>query len=396
MNLKSICAIPISLVSSPAGFIYSVFYSDVKIVAFCSSLMIALVAFTMHPYQTMDLARYYDSYFILDNINADNIQNYYSVNLAVYYLIKYFSFLGLKKEFIPFFFTFISYIVTFLSYNICVEKKNLNNKEKLTLVFLVFCTALFFGAASGLRNGLSSSLALLAIASSFSGKNKIIVSFLFLFSILIHPFAILIYLTYLLASFLKNEKIYNIIITFALSLSLVNSSGIVANIVELLLPSTMSKYIVSEFINNDIVGFDSEKTFVNVVVFYLSQFLMLLSSLLILVKIKNDSILTRCASLLLSLSLLFFNFPIFFERYSNVLFMVVGIIAYRDFIYKERLHESLYYRRLITVFFIALSLNSFFQFYRFRYIFFDGLNEFLNPTFFVFLSEVDFNNLRLF
>lgn len=395
MKIKSVVAIPLALLSSPLGFFYSLLFSDIKIVAFTTSLLVSLAAFSMQPYETMDLTRYYRAYDVLKNISIDNLSDYFSFNLFIYYIIKFFADAGVKKEFIPFTFTFFSYILIFISFIKSVGTVRHGLFIKLLIVYLVLCTSLFFGSASGLRNGLSSSLAIFALVIS-TKKNAIANSyFLFIIACLIHPFAILLILCFVFSRVVKSNHIYNALLIAGLFLSFIDTSMYIQYMVEVMFPPTLSAYIITEFITSDVAGFAAEKTFINIVIFYSSIGIMLVSSILLLAGMERKCGLTKFALILLSISLAFYSYPIFFERYSNIVFILVGIITAKNYSdgcggYKDRRYSF-----VVAIFWLSLLLNSAFQFYRYRYIFLDDIYYLLKPTVVVFFDSVNINNLRL-
>lgn len=117
--------------------------------------------------------------------------------------------------------------------------------KNYTLAMMFAITAMSFHAygTNGLRNGLSTSIALMALSFLFTEKRRYVISFLLLyFAISIHSSVAVIMASAVLALFFHNARINTIIWIVCILISIVFSDSIVALLTQLLGDGRMSFY----------------------------------------------------------------------------------------------------------------------------------------------------------
>lgn len=190
-------------------------YRNIKFVFFIISLILAIIAYNITPYKSLDL---YHHFQILNNcrafgfgylINHSDFSNL-PVGALYFYII---SLLG-NNSFLPAISVFI-YYYSILSIITEVAKKYNFNKSGLWLSAVLFLfVSNYIGAASGIRNPLTISLfAYIFYKECFFGWNKKLVFILYILLCLFHPsILILLVLRLLLLIPKKYSKIISILL----------------------------------------------------------------------------------------------------------------------------------------------------------------------------------------
>ena len=190
------------------------------------SFFMGLLAYTMIPYDTMDITRHYEAFEDISKVNISEVFDYgrvfdYSFNLYMWTI----HYIGLPKEFVPFSFIFIQIMFYFLSLKIVIHYSFSNREVPLWFMglslFLILNEIRFIGAASGLRNGLAFSIFIYAQIEYFFAHKRLKFFLLSLLSMLMHMSVIPIFFLTLIATVFRLKTIGKFL--FFLSLILLMS-----------------------------------------------------------------------------------------------------------------------------------------------------------------------------
>ncbi|MCD9542975.1 hypothetical protein GLP22_17485 [Photobacterium carnosum] len=388
IKLNNIISIFVFFINPTLGIIYSAIKSNTKTFFFLVTLYMAFVAYVMIPYSSMDIFRYYNMYERLNVISFGQIGDYFNVNYFIVFFVKIINMLGLNKEFIPFSTVFISYGVLFYSFYYYLERKSYNSINNVIICLCVLSVALFFGSASGLRNGLSVSISILAIVMLSKRKSRLSY-FLFFIAAFVHSFTIIIFLLSIISYYIRNKKFYWVVFLISIFYLISGVNDLIIEYINIVFPSEMSTYIIKEFIDSTSVGVNAEMSVINAIIFNGTTFISFLICfyITIICFFKKNDYINRLLVLFLSLCLVFYNYPVFFGRYNNVFIIISALVLIYDFIFYKK-------KKVFFIFLFFTLLYSIVNFLRFRYIFTDSIFSIFKPMIYLFLETVNLNNLR--
>ena len=176
------------------------------------SLFMGMLAYTMIPYDTMDIVRHYEKFELFSSISFDELFLEgrlvdYIFNIYAWAIIK----VGLSKEFVPLSVTFISYYLYLVTFKIIIDREfssssspHVSHKFIVLLgFFLIINEIRFMDAASGLRNIFSFSIFSYALISYIYTKKYFSLILLSLLAIGIHFSAFIALLIFLVSHFIR-------------------------------------------------------------------------------------------------------------------------------------------------------------------------------------------------
>lgn len=192
------------------------------------SFCLACLAYTMIPYDTMDITRYYEIFNEFQQAEFAEIFEYgRNVDLIFFIYSWLLLNIGFTKEFIPFSTTFIAYSLIFSSFFYITHFYYYNSQKKNnSLIFLnmlgfilLFSQIRFMDAASGLRNALAISIFVYAFSKWFISEKKLVLFTLFsIVAILVHASILIVIITLFLSYFISNRSIlkFTLVISYLL------------------------------------------------------------------------------------------------------------------------------------------------------------------------------------
>ena len=149
----------------PLAFQYVI--KNEKFGYFMISLFMGMLAYTMIPYDTMDIVRHYEKFELFSSISFDEL---FLEGRLVDYIFNIYAWaiinIGLSKEFVPLSVTFISYYLYLVTFKIIIDREfSSSNSPRVSHKFIVLLGFFliineirFMDAASGLRNIFSFSI----------------------------------------------------------------------------------------------------------------------------------------------------------------------------------------------------------------------------------------------
>ncbi len=194
----------------PLAFQYVI--KNEKFGYFMISLFMGMLAYTMIPYDTMDIVRHYEKFELFSSISFNELFLEgrlvdYIFNIYAWIIIK----VGLNKEFIPLSVTFISYYLYLVTFKIIIDREFSSsnspcaNHKFIVLLgfFLIINEIRFMDAASGLRNIFSFSIFSYSLINYIYTKKYFSLILLFLLAIGIHFSAFIALLIFLASHFIR-------------------------------------------------------------------------------------------------------------------------------------------------------------------------------------------------
>lgn len=194
----------------PLAFQYVI--KNEKFGYFMISLFMGMLAYTMIPYDTMDIVRHYEKFELFSSISFDEL---FLEGRLVDYIFNVYAWaiinIGLSKEFVPLSVTFISYYFYLIAFKIIIDREFASSQSLYVsykyIVFLGFFLIIneirFMDAASGLRNIFSFSMFSYALINYIYTKKYFSLILLSLLAIGIHFSAFIALLIFLVSHFIR-------------------------------------------------------------------------------------------------------------------------------------------------------------------------------------------------
>ena len=194
----------------PLAFQYVI--KNEKFGYFMISLFMGMLAYTMIPYDTMDIIRHYEKFELFSSSSFDELFLEgrlvdYIFNIYAWIIIK----VGLNKEFVPLSVTFISYYLYLITFKIIIDQEfSSSNSPRASYKFIVLLGFFliineirFMDAANGLRNIFSFSIFSYALINYIYTKKYFLLILLSLLAIGIHFSAFIALLIFLASHFIR-------------------------------------------------------------------------------------------------------------------------------------------------------------------------------------------------
>lgn len=194
----------------PLAFQYVI--KNEKFGYFMISLFMGMLAYTMIPYDTMDIVRHYEKFELFSSISFDEL---FLEGRLVDYIFNVYAWaiinIGLSKEFVPLSVTFISYYLYLVTFKIIIDREfSSSNSPRVSHKFIVLLGFFliineirFMDAASGLRNIFSFSIFSYALINYIYTKKYFSLILLSLLAIGIHFSAFIALLIFLVSHFIR-------------------------------------------------------------------------------------------------------------------------------------------------------------------------------------------------
>ncbi len=194
----------------PLAFQYVI--KNEKFGYFMISLFMGMLAYTMIPYDTMDIVRHYEKFELFSSISFDEL---FLEGRLVDYIFNIYAWaiinIGLSKEFVPLSVTFISYYLYLVTFKIIIDREfSSSNSPRVSHKFIVLLGFFliineirFMDAASGLRNIFSFSIFSYALINYIYTKKYFSLILLSLLAIGIHFSAFIALLIFLVSHFIR-------------------------------------------------------------------------------------------------------------------------------------------------------------------------------------------------
>ena len=194
----------------PLAFQYVI--KNEKFGYFMISLFMGMLAYTMIPYDTMDIVRHYEKFELFSSISFDEL---FLEGRLVDYIFNVYAWaiinIGLSKEFVPLSVTFISYYFYLITFKIIIDREFASSQSLyvsykyivLLGFFLIINEIRFMDASSGLRNIFSFSIFSYALISYIYTKKYFSLILLSLLAIGIHFSAFIALLIFLVSNFIR-------------------------------------------------------------------------------------------------------------------------------------------------------------------------------------------------
>lgn len=194
----------------PLAFQYVI--KNEKFGYFMISLFMGMLAYTMIPYDTMDIVRHYEKFELFSSISFDEL---FLEGRLVDYIFNIYAWaiinIGLSKEFVPLSVTFISYYLYLVTFKIIIDREfSSSNSPRVSHKFIVLLGFFliineirFMDAASGLRNIFSFSMFSYALINYIYTKKYFSLILLSLLAIGIHFSAFIALLIFLVSHFIR-------------------------------------------------------------------------------------------------------------------------------------------------------------------------------------------------
>lgn len=194
----------------PLAFQYVI--KNEKFGYFMISLFMGMLAYTMIPYDTMDIVRHYEKFELFSSISFDEL---FLEGRLVDYIFNIYAWaiinIGLSKEFVPLSVTFISYYLYLVTFKIIIDREfSSSNSPRVSHKFIVLLGFFliineirFMDAASGLRNIFSFSIFSYALINYIYTKKYFSLILLSLLAIGIHFSALIALLIFLVSHFIR-------------------------------------------------------------------------------------------------------------------------------------------------------------------------------------------------
>lgn len=194
----------------PLAFQYVI--KNEKFGYFMISLFMGMLAYTMIPYDTMDIVRHYEKFELFSSISFDEL---FLEGRLVDYIFNIYAWaiinIGLSKEFVPLSVTFISYYLYLVTFKIIIDREFSSSNSPcvshkfivLLGFFLIINEIRFMDAASGLRNIFSFSIFSYALINYIYTKKYFSLILLSLLAIGIHFSAFIALLIFLVSHFIR-------------------------------------------------------------------------------------------------------------------------------------------------------------------------------------------------
>lgn len=356
------------LVNPLLGFASSLSYSikHPRIYLVITSVFFAVLAYGFVPYETMDLAAYYNNtdYFVGLSYRELIDEN---TNVFIRSVIKIIHDSGLNKEFLPFSVTLFSYIFYLKAFDKCFNRYN--NKDKILFNLLILFSISFIASANGLRNGLATSIVIYSFSLLYERKYFYALIFSALASF-VHSYATFFFIVTLFSPLLKQENIrfWKLLLCISMIVSIF-SSVIIQNVV-----TVISHFIPSiESISNIYIygerwsGVSLNQK--NIIIKFFLQ-LPFYFSLFVLIRAKELNIIFKLAILSCCISLITSDFWVISERYTYAASLI--FLCYFVSIESSR-------KNVLILFFLQFAI-SIWSLYRYRFSFYESLDILILPN----------------
>lgn len=390
MNISLLLSLLFFIINPLMGTLLSLRYlvNNERAVILIISLMAAICAYNVVPYDSMDLATHYRKFLDLKNETYSDIFGEGS-NVFFYFYMKTLSLLNINKEWIPFSSTFVGYYILLSAFSQVAI--NGNSKVKIyTYYVLWFFTISFLSLSNGIRGGLSAAFFIGAMIALYNNR------FLFFFissvlSVLSHSFMLPVIIILLISKrinrlfpLLMLKLVIVVSIIIALMINMTEFMDLFVSQLSFI-PGVDAIYKI--YILGDTWGAAATFDFNSKLAMFLSQ-LPYFCSLFILVLSRTKNMIYICAVFTSAIALIFSDFWVISERYQY-------IVVLSTLIYLLSVHSKFYLSKnlLITLFCIMQVVALAWSIYRFRYVFIPTISFVIYPFLICFMKTVNLSKL---
>ena len=353
---------------------------------FLISLFLAILGFYFIPAtEGYDIANYYK---IFDNQSLqENMSNYHN-DFYAEYLIKFLIYMNLPKNFLAFTSAFISYYFLLKSYTIVINK---NNISKISYIFLFFFTYISIPIIgyTGVRFLPATAIFTFAVLN----KKKWIRLFFPIVSILIHSsFLLCTFLFYFCIFFCrKKRRLYIFFIIFSFILGILLNEKVILEIIRKINELDVIYISPGTYISGKWgAGFiESRGSYISKVtnyIFWGLKILLLVYSNILFYRIKFNQKNFVLNNFILSLScfcLIFYRYFTIFDRFSNVIIVIIYFIFIPKYLIKKYK-----YNILGSLFFIYFFLSLLYDLKRYYLCFYISYSNLIKISIFNILVKV--------
>ena len=334
---------------------------------FLISLFLATLGFFFIPAdEKYDIARYYQTF-----IDETYRKSFFETQggIIVEYLVNILVYLKLPPNFLPFISAFTSYYFLLNTFQKSINKNKISNLNYLILFFISYISIPIIGY-TGIRSLPATALFIFAIMKE---KNKYIKLVYLIFSIFIHTSMLIpVSIFYFCVLFFKKEIKYNkslifISVLIGILLTPNNILNIINNINELNIIYISPNYILGKW------GMDymkSRNTFISKTINYILLNLRLLIILyfnLFLYEKKKKQVNKNFILLFSCFCLVLYRYFIFWERYTNILILIMYFMSISNCIKKLKIKYNLF-GIIIVIYFILNLIYDLKRYYMCFYI----------------------------